>query len=1255
MNDQSPPKRVTRARAAAKTAETDVKTTKIATAASKAKVTRSASTTKRKTRADDVQDGEQDELSGQIIEPAIPQTRGRAKRGAIAEPEPKVDQDVVTVPARVTRGRPKKLAAEESVTTTSRQKAQIEQPAEYSVPEPTRSLRGRQKKVEVPEEESITAMDEPPKKPTRARVAAVSKAAPKKSVKFEEPDKENILPVPTNAKGNVKAAEAGTGLKARPVRKAAVAATRATRGRPKAEEQKSSPLSPKKATQVATAKDLSEDELATTEKTPMKPLMKSPIKAPGSIFGTAKKLDFSTSITVNKVGTQDLRVSVLASPARRPPTSPFKDGMKSSPQKLNLGETMFKSPFKFSHPTQHPGEPTSAFKASMLQSPARRPPSPTKVMENGSPSRSGPLNLGATPKASTFKISRFTTPRTLTKSAFRPGLMLPPSTLSKDSAQDSKDENAMPDNVGTPAAQKSMFSGRLSSIMPREVDSALLTVETVVEDNEDQVMVDQVETEDAITREDIITVNSVAEEFTPQPLQTISSAFTLRDNNDSPFDDSESDSEDELTLGSQRSSGPLGDFKRASSDFKSSPATPSPFSAIAKTPRNSVAKSAKSVRSQKIGFTPLAKQLTEWMAASPEKSESVATEPDELSGIPECNRTEENISMQPSPSKSTFFDDEMSVREEMQSVPEEDDEILDSINFAPVELDEEDLDLALEADELSVLEPEEIVGFQQDLEFLNDAEQAKQNEELDLLDAIQSEDVTIIQQQCELDMVMELEQPRQDHKNAEIFESEELNLAAKEEEEAGKPVLEAHEVEEPTLTILELEQQRSDDVFQPVDDPYMSAELSHDGTLSEASQEYGDENAMPIDPELLALPTAPTPLYATPKRILTERVFHTVSKVPLKAAAEDTPMRPSLGKRGASISRLPPQRPTENLTRNNTVISYSPLKTSVQTSQPIDNDSTTMHDTPVTPSKPEAEVWSTIATPARTPRRDIDTSLLNGAVVFVDVHTSEGADASLIFTELLTQMGARCVKTWNWSGNPDDGSKIGITHVVFKDGGKRTLEKSRATGGVVSCVGVGWVLDCERENKWLPESPYSIDTTMVPRGGHRRRKSMEPKALANMNGTLLPSVTPLRNSRKTMSPTKVSFVIPETPFTSKSHRRDSVQWIRSPSTASSSSEDHILSPVPATPAPEYISAYAEEGLYGDDTPGNQTPYFLHKEQLVQKTAPPGKRYFDGEGDKGGFLSVKKDESVMMRLMAARRKSLQFAPKIGSPLAKRTEW
>jgi hypothetical protein len=163
---------------------------------------------------------------------------------------------------------------------------------------------------------------------------------------------------------------------------------------------------------------------------------------------------------------------------------------------------------------------------------------------------------------------------------------------------------------------------------------------------------------------------------------------------------------------------------------------------------------------------------------------------------------------------------------------------------------------------------------------------------------------------------------------------------------------------------------------------------------------------------------------------------------------------------------------------------------------------------------------------------------------------------------------------------------------------------------------------------------------------------MEPRALANLNGTLVPSsMTPGRNAN--MSPTKEFLYFPDTPLTNKSRRRDSVEWIHSPASTSPNDKDYelILSPIPATPAPETISAYGEEGLYGDETPAGQTPYFLHKQNLVQQTAPV-RRYVETEQPDGlAFLSEKKDESVMMRLMAARRKSLQWAPKVGSPLAR----
>jgi len=62
------------------------------------------------------------------------------------------------------------------------------------------------------------------------------------------------------------------------------------------------------------------------------------------------------------------------------------------------------------------------------------------------------------------------------------------------------------------------------------------------------------------------------------------------------------------------------------------------------------------------------------------------------------------------------------------------------------------------------------------------------------------------------------------------------------------------------------------------------------------------------------------------------------------------------------------------------------------------------------------------------------------------------------------------------------------------DGRVRTLEKIRLAGDIAKRVGAGWVLDCEKENKW-----YTVDSTTFPRGGGR--KSMEPHTLSNNKGS----------------------------------------------------------------------------------------------------------------------------------------------------------
>ncbi|EXJ65170.1 hypothetical protein A1O7_01510 [Cladophialophora yegresii CBS 114405] len=158
----------------------------------------------------------------------------------------------------------------------------------------------------------------------------------------------------------------------------------------------------------------------------------------------------------------------------------------------------------------------------------------------------------------------------------------------------------------------------------------------------------------------------------------------------------------------------------------------------------------------------------------------------------------------------------------------------------------------------------------------------------------------------------------------------------------------------------------------------------------------------------------------------------------------------------------------------------------------------------------------------RTPLKAVGSGVLHGAIVHTDIHTSEGMDASAFYIDILTSMGARVVKEWRWNPrssmvNPDDESQEtlspspGITHVVYKDGGKRTLEKVRSAKGQVLCVGVGWVLDCMREGKWLDESVYAVNQSIMPRGGTNRRKSMEPRMLVNENGLL--SASKERRSR----------------------------------------------------------------------------------------------------------------------------------------------
>jgi len=176
-----------------------------------------------------------------------------------------------------------------------------------------------------------------------------------------------------------------------------------------------------------------------------------------------------------------------------------------------------------------------------------------------------------------------------------------------------------------------------------------------------------------------------------------------------------------------------------------------------------------------------------------------------------------------------------------------------------------------------------------------------------------------------------------------------------------------------------------------------------------------DENAVPIDPLLF------------PQNGI-NGTMHKVQIIALKPPSEESPTRQG---------------------------TYSSVKVARghASKQPLNLDLTSPYR--LLPSKEKSS------------RKSILEGPLSGTTIFVDVHTSEGADASSSFVDSLTALGAKCVKQWTWSlskefeggiGLPDM-EKIGITHVVFKDGSPRTLQKVKDTRGGVFCVGIAWALE----------------------------------------------------------------------------------------------------------------------------------------------------------------------------------------------------
>lgn len=979
--DESPPKRITRARAkATEDTKSIAKTTKITTAAAKVAADGKARTTKRKTRAGD--EHEQPEV---ICAPT-------------SDPKPE--------PIK-TRGRPKKIV-DSVVAGASVDKAQIgtkrPQEKEASVPDLAQTerpkARGRPKKETLPATGKAQEMAVKDgklvdlMKPTRGRATTTTSRSsrttvPKpptirKKVTFQvesEQDKENIPAVQEHI---AKTGSRPMGLRAKPVRRPAQPRTSArgkgiTTGEVKETggKQETQPLSPKKVKQVVKSSSISSEDELCGEKTPVRALSKSPTKPAMSVMRSSvkpvSKLNFGT-IAAPPSPTKILSSSILTSPARRPPPSPFKDALKESPKRINLGECIAQPVLK---PSQSP------IKVSLLQSPARRPAtSPTKAAAPSSPGKpavSVPVTDATTPIRQVSPIKKPTfSPQKVVSSPLRAARS--PERFVKVYKMSSAEQEEQAITPKSLSVNHSVTSNDVRENTPHRSDAQntpknstktetpkpelmLQSPPTSPIESADEALGDVSPSAAADSHANSVLSTRSTTPSGPPPLSVVK-AYSLS----SPAWRStyeESESEDELQSPQKDSTPtPLCIFGISTKDVAIGGATtPSvPNKSPKTTPKdnasNSEALPTTKARSRALqkpvdSMTPLAIQLSSWLAASPEKNtpsdearrpRGIFTPigPTLLSGPGQ--KPEDTPAM--SPMKSTFFEDEMAVREEQKEAESQ------------------------------------------------------------------------------------------------------------------------HHLE--------------DD-----DESRMDVQLSQD---SQDSEEYGDENAMPIDPELLfAEPkTQDYTMTCTPAKVFSKqpREIHTVSKVPLRPAAEDSPLMISR-KRSKSLSSDTAAGKGFQRAVNVGILEAQGAATAgtLPIEHLADGYGTPSRLTLATPQTPGSGAWSIAGTPARSNRQGADAEILKGAVVYVDVHTTEGADASGIFLELLTQMGARCVKQWTWnprasfggslegtaSSQPESsetnhesatpGSKIGITHVVFKDGGKRTLEKVRESKGVVLCIGVGWVLE----------------------------------------------------------------------------------------------------------------------------------------------------------------------------------------------------
>ena len=299
---------------------------------------------------------------------------------------------------------------------------------------------------------------------------------------------------------------------------------------------------------------------------------------------------------------------------------------------------------------------------------------------------------------------------------------------------------------------------------------------------------------------------------------------------------------------------------------------------------------------------------------------------------------------------------------------------------------------------------------------------------------------------------------------------------------------------------------------------------------------------------------------------------------------ETTPITPQ-----ARFPRLPPRQTYDE--RANTVIAPSRFRSPAHASprrpatsqKPVNLRKVALKS--AAPGGPHTPMKTPLKAPGETPSQVPMTphpgAPLRGVLALVEVFTLDGASASAPFVSLLQRLGAKTTKSWSER----------VTHVIFKDGSPTTLQRVRLNnkeveksgkGFIVHCVNSRWVSDCDASGSRVDEDDdaYAVDLNEVPRGGGRRRKSMEPSALINVGGNIV-------RDRKSSGRQSIG----------RSSLGRSAMKVGS--TEASPEND-----IEFTPVAKWQQSLQDENDFEDDESEIGTPdYLAAPDKLVQMTAP----------------------------------------------------